>query len=455
MKRSRKLLAGVVAVGLVASLGACASGGGGTEGGGVAPTTAENCKNTIKDGVPTVTVWAWYPYFDAVVDVFNEKNGDVQVCWIDAGASADEYAKFNVTLEAGNGAPDVIMIEGDMMPGYILRGAFEDISEFGANDINGNFTEGTWGQISIGDAVYAIPVDAGPMGMYYRQDIYDEYGISVPTTWKEFAAAAEQMKDAGAEGFLANWQTNNPAFSFALLAQNGWAPFSFDISKPDEVSVNIDTEEGTEVINYWFDLIGRGLISADDRGTTDWQRNLITGKYATYVAPAWGNKNIEGIEGSDPNAQWRAAPLPQWDPENPVVTNWGGSNFAVTTQAPDKELAAQVAMGLFSDEESWKIGVEDVLFFPAYLPILESDYFSGLAKPFYGDQKMNEEVWVPAARSVERFTYGPTTQFTYNVMIETLNDMLQGNIQPDDVLATVEDRVVEDLETQGFTVTVN
>lgn len=67
---------------------------------------------------------------------------------------------------------------------------------------------------------------------------------------------------------------------------------------------------------------------------------------------------------------------------------------------------------------------------------------------------MNEEVWVPAAQAVEDFTYGPTTQFTYNAMIETLNDMLQGNVAPDEVLATVEDRVVQDLELQGFTVTV-
>lgn len=454
MRKTRRYTATFIALALAASLAACSPGNKSQseDASRPVPTSGENCKNTVKDGVPTVTVWAWYPEFDKVVDNFNAKNKDLQACWINAGAGVDEYAKFAVTLEAGKGAPDVIQVESDMLPGYALRGALADISKSGAKDLAKNYAKGTWDSVTIGKGVYAIPVDMGPLGMFYRQDIYDSYGIAVPRTWDEFADAAQKLKDAGATGSLANWQTNNAGFTIALLAQNGWDPFDYDPAKPKDISVHIDTKEGRAVLKYWFDLVDRHVISAEDRSTTDWQRNLITGGYASYIAPAWGTKNIEGIEGSDPNAQWRAAPLPQWDASDPAVTNWGGSNLAVTTQAPDKSLATRVAAGLLDDDASWKIGVDDVLLFPAYKPVLDSSSFINASKPFYGNQKMNKEVWVPAAKAVQGFTFGPTQQFLNTVMPEALADVKQGKIKPEDALAVIQERVIADLKTQGFTV---
>ena len=35
------------------------------------------------------------------------------------------------------------------------------------------------------------------MGMIYRKDIFDQYGITPPTTWAEYEAAAQKVKDAG------------------------------------------------------------------------------------------------------------------------------------------------------------------------------------------------------------------------------------------------------------------
>ena len=35
------------------------------------------------------------------------------------------------------------------------------------------------------------------MGMIYRKDIFDQYGITPPTTWAEYEAAAQTVKDAG------------------------------------------------------------------------------------------------------------------------------------------------------------------------------------------------------------------------------------------------------------------
>ena len=183
-----KILAatGVVAV-AAAALTGCSAG-----------EAEASCTNEIqKPDATQVSVWAWYPAFEEVVDLFNESHDDVQICWTNAGQGNDEYTKFSTAIESGSGAPDVIMLESEVLSSFSIRDALVDLTEFGADDVKGDYTEGAWKDVSSGDAVYAVPVDGGPMGMLYRKDILDQYGIAVPTTWDEFAAAAQALKDAG------------------------------------------------------------------------------------------------------------------------------------------------------------------------------------------------------------------------------------------------------------------
>ena len=54
------------------------------------------------------------PRLREVVDLFNENHDDVQICWTNAGQGNDEYTKFSTAIEAGSGAPDVIMLESEV-----------------------------------------------------------------------------------------------------------------------------------------------------------------------------------------------------------------------------------------------------------------------------------------------------------------------------------------------------
>ena len=87
-----------------------------------------------------VTVWAWYPEFEQVVDLFNNTHDDVQVCWTNAGQGNDEYTKFSTTIEAGSGAADVIQLENEVISSFSIRKALADISEYGAADVKDDYT---------------------------------------------------------------------------------------------------------------------------------------------------------------------------------------------------------------------------------------------------------------------------------------------------------------------------
>jgi len=438
---------GVTAIFAAVTVVAACSGGGG--GGG---SSNASCTNTIKvQDAPVVTVWAWYPAMEQVVDLFNENNDDVQVCWTNAGQGGDAYQAFSTALEAGSGAPDVMMIEAEFLGQYTIRDALVDLAPHGADAVADEYTEGAWADVTEGDAVYAIPVDGGPMGLLYRQDIFDQYGVAVPTTWEEFAAAAQQLKDAGYDGYIANFPPNWWAFVQAMAAQKGWEPFTYD-SGSTEIGIDIATPEAVEVLSFWEDLVDRDLLATDEAFTADYNASLVDGTYATYVAAAWGPGYLEGLSEADAEAVWRAAPLPQWDGAEPRHVNIGGSTFAVSEQAEDPKLAARVAMDLFGTEEAWKIGIEEAALFPLWRPVLESDYFANLEYPFFDGQQIQKDVFLEAAAGYTGFTTPPFLTQVYDQGTQQLTAMVEGQTDAAGALEGVEREVRSYAESQGFTV---
>lgn len=463
-RRDRRWLAAGIGLAVaVTGLTACSGGGGGTgtdgtdsaDGGEAASGGSEaGCTNEIKvPDAEQVTVWAWYPAFESVVDLFNESHEDIQICWSNAGQGNDEYTKFSTTIEAGSGAPDVIMLETEVLPSFIIRDALADLTEYGADEVKDNYSPGVWEDHSANGGVYAIPVDGGPMGMLYREDIFQAAGITAPpTTWDEFATAAQQLQDSGSDAVMVDFPTNGRAYLQALFDQAGSEPYAFDPDNPTEVEINLDDEGTKKVVDYWFDLVDRGLVATDDAFTTDYNTKLVDGSYAVYLAAAWGPGYLSGLEGADPDAVWRAAPLPQWDAANPVQVNWGGSAFAVTSQAKNPEAAALVAKEIFGTEEAWKIGIEEGALFPLWLPVLESDYFRDLEYPFFGGQKINQDVFMEAAAGYEGFTFSPFQNFAYDKLTEQMFAAAQGEKEPEQAVEDLQEQVVEYATSQGFTV---
>jgi raffinose/stachyose/melibiose transport system substrate-binding protein len=74
------------------------------------------------------------------------------------------------------------------------------------------------GRSSYQGNLYGLPLEQDLMGVYYNKEIFTEVGIGVPTTYDEFLAAADALKDAGyvpiAFGNRDRWPATN---TFSLL----------------------------------------------------------------------------------------------------------------------------------------------------------------------------------------------------------------------------------------------
>lgn len=463
MKRVTKALSLASAAAMMLTVAACGSSGSSSAQNSAAvhsDKTANNnasCTNTVKHkDAQKVTVWAWYPGIEDVVDDFNNTHEDLQVCWNNAGQGGPEYTKFQNTIKAGTGAPDVIQLEYEAMPQFMAgkEQHLVDLAQFGFNDHKSDYTEGSWKSVQLGteDKVYGVPVDLGPFVMYVREDIFKKYNVDVPTTWDEYAEAAQKLKDAGYDGYMTDFPLNQTAMLLAFIAQTGDDVYTYSASDPTKVKVNYDSEGTKKVLNYWKDLVDKGLVDTTDSNTTDWTTNILSGKYATWVQASWqtGYLAQSSDDGGKADSGFRIYNAPKWDDSTPDV-NQGGSAWAVTDQAKDTKAAYEVARELFGSDSAQKIGVTTGGLFPAWTKMLKSDYFKNMEVPFLGDQKPNE-ITIPVAEGYKGYSFLPFQTYAYDEQAKTLKSIYQQNKGVDDGLKALDDTLNNYAKQQGYTV---
>ena len=119
-------------------------------------------------------------------------------------AQHDEmFPKMLQEHRGGTGAYDVLNVVPAWMGDMVRAGAVEPldayVDKYGyraeLDDIGDVYREN---QMRIGDTIYGFPDDGDVFILYYRKDIFEELGLSVPTTWDEFYEVSKAITDAKA-----------------------------------------------------------------------------------------------------------------------------------------------------------------------------------------------------------------------------------------------------------------
>jgi multiple sugar transport system substrate-binding protein len=113
------------------------------------------------------------------------------------------FPKMLQEHRAGTGAYDVLSVVPAWMGDMVRAGAVEPLDEYvdkygyraELDDIGDVYREN---QMRIGDTIYGFPDDGDVLILYYRKDIFEEMGLSVPTTWDEFYEVSKAITDAKA-----------------------------------------------------------------------------------------------------------------------------------------------------------------------------------------------------------------------------------------------------------------
>ncbi|GHC33446.1 ABC transporter substrate-binding protein [Streptomyces rochei] len=433
--KRRRLVTSAVAVALGAStLAACGS----SDDGGDA-----------RSGPVSLTYWTWTPGMDKVVDLWNKGPGKEQqiTVTVKKQASGDTLVTKILTAHKAGQAPDLVQAEYQALPTLVSNDALADISGE-VDDVKGKFADGVWQQTTLGtDAVYAVPQDIGPMMFYYREDLFEQYGLEVPATWEEFARTARELKKAAPDKDLTTFSANDSGL-FAGLAQQAGARWW--TTEGEKWKVGIDDEATRKVADFWGGLVEEGAIDNQPMYTPAWNKALNTGKQIAWVSAVWAPGTLT-TAAPDTKGKWAMAPLPQWSGSENRTGSWGGSSTAVTTDSENREAAAKFAEWLNTDADALGALAKEGGIYPASTSAQLSGAF---AEPpeFFANQPDFYTKAADIAKTTAPSAWGPNVNVAYTSFKDAFGAAAKNKSDFSAALATMQKETVADLEKQGFEV---
>ncbi|AYN42817.1 extracellular solute-binding protein [Streptomyces dangxiongensis] len=428
----------LVTTALAVSLGATALAGCGSEDG-----------SKTESGPVSLTYWTWTPGMDKVVDLWNKgpgKKNRISVT-VKKQASGDTLVTKILTAHKAKKAPDLVQAEYQALPTLVSNDALADISQEvgGAKD---KFADGVWQQTTLGtDAVYAVPQDIGPMMFYYRQDLFEKYGMKVPTTWEQFAETARELKKKAPDKDLTTFSANDSGL-FAGLAQQAGAKWW--TTSGDKWKVAIDDAATRKVAGFWGGLVKEGVIDNQPMYTPSWNKALDTGKQIAWVSAVWAPGTLT-TAAPDTKGKWAMAPLPQWSLDQDATGSWGGSSTAVTTDSAHQKAAAEFATWLNTDHDALNALAEESGIYPASTSAQLSGAFSN-PPAFFANQPDFYTRAAAVAKTTAPSAWGPNVNVAYTSFKDAFGAAAKNKSDFTAALRTMQDDTVADMKKQGFEV---
>ncbi|MEV7788394.1 extracellular solute-binding protein [Streptomyces sp. NPDC088106] len=431
--KRRRLVSSAVAVTLGASaLAACGS---------------SSDDGEARSGPVSLTYWSWTPGMDKVVDLWNKGPGKKEriTVTVKKQASGDTLVTKILTAHKAGKAPDLVQAEYQALPTLVSNDALADIGDE-VGDAKSRFAEGVWQQTTLGtDAVYAVPQDIGPMMFYYREDLFKQYGLTVPATWDEFAETARKLKKAAPGKDLTTFSANDSGL-FAGLAQQAGARWW--TTSGDRWKVGINDAATKKVAEFWGGLVEEGAVDNQPMYTPAWNKALNTGEQIAWVSAVWAPGTLT-TAAPDTQGKWAMAPLPQWNEGERSTGSWGGSSTAVTTDSGNKDAAAKFAAWLNTDGEALNALAKESGIYPASTSAQLSgaftsppEYFSN-QPDFYRKAAEIAETTAPSA-------WGPNVNVAYTTFRDAFGAAAKNKSGFTAALDTMQEDTVADLKKQGF-----
>ncbi|MGW1817527.1 ABC transporter substrate-binding protein [Streptomyces sp. NPDC002125] len=415
-------------------------------------------KDTVFDGTQadvhkalhtrtTIDFWSWSPQAAEMAKAFEKEYPDITVKVTNVGGSDVAYTKLQNAMKAGSGIPDVVYMEYLAMPQFALQNSLTDLRPYAEEELSGSFSDQVWSQVETRGGVYGVPLDSGPLVLYYRPDVFEKFGIEVPTTWAEYTRAAEKLHTADPARYItADAGDGNGAA--AMIWQAGGQPFS---SSGDELSVDLSDSGTSAYAEMWGGLLHKGVIDNKvAQWSNEWRRGMADGTYATWIAGAWGGSALASHVPTA-SGKWRVARIPQYTAGANAGSLSAGSGLTVPAGSDSKAAAAGFVQWMTTGEAAADIWVKAGQV-PAAEQVLASAAWLERKDPYLGGQRANK-VYAEATASVRPgWQYLPFEPYANSVFSDTVGQAFARTTTLREGLQAWERDIVGYGKEQGFTV---
>ena len=301
-------------------------------------------------------------------------------------------------------------------------------------------------------AIYGIPYYSHAYVLWYRTNLLNKTGVAVPTTWEEFAQAAQALTDSSIDAY-GYAIPMNPDDYVATLNLHMYVFSGGGSLLNDDLTANLTSDLALEGIRYWTDLYRACSPQDSTEDTTIDQADMFYN--GTTAFDFNSGFHIEGVQTTRPDLldTISCAPLPKMnaddDDYSAVVTH---IPLVLYKNAQDPELCAEFLEFLFEEDvyidflDSVPVGM-----LPTITGISDTErYQSNEIRQRFADEEAIIQNAVLTGHAMG-FEHGPNLQaglLTSSGVIERMFlDIVENNVPVEEAAQAAEDELNELFET--------
>ena len=261
--------------------------------------------------------------------------------------SSDQYESVLQARLTGDDAPDLYTLHCNNLEVYNAAGNLADLSD---QPFVSKLYENVRDTVTIDGQVLAVPIESMAWGVLYNKAIFEECGLTPPSTLDDLKNIVEVLE---ADGYT----------PFMLAFQEQWVPqLMTALTLGDKVSGEIPdwvdrmySDEGSyEEVREIFDVIDlimqHGTDRAMEEGSEAGAADFANGKAAMFVQGTWAAGTI--LE-TNPDFELGVFALPINNNESCTRVNLSTSTtLAVHPSSKEMDLALEFANYVLDDNDS-------------------------------------------------------------------------------------------------------
>ncbi|MHA3914841.1 ABC transporter substrate-binding protein [Halovulum sp. GXIMD14793] len=289
---------------------------------------------------------------------FQEMNPDlnIETTIIDREAYKTQIRNF---LTANS--PDVATwYAANRMKPYVEAGLFEDVSDLWAEPEIAENLASTKGAMTIDGKQWGVPYTYYQWGVYYRKDIFDELGLSEPTTWEEEKANCQKIVESGRVCYTIGTKflwTAGGWFDYLNMRTNGF-DFHMQLANGE---ISWEDERVRQTFANWRELIDMGAFLPNHQ-TYSWQEALpfmVKGEAAAYLMGNFAVAPLRDAGLTDDQLDFYQFPV--INPDVELAEDAPTDTFHIPSGAENKENAKAFLRFIVSPEVQTTINAGDAL----------------------------------------------------------------------------------------------
>ena len=303
---------------------------------------------------------------------------------------------LTTSLAAGQGAPDVAMINGDWIGQYRDSPAFVNLMDppYNSESYRKDFAAYKWDQGYSADKKRFIGMswDLGPATYFYRVDIFAECGLPTePEEVARYMSTWSGVLDAARKVYIPGQRWLMP--DATILYQELFLLMDYF---NEDLTLRLDRAGDIECLNAVIEMRKNMLDMNVNMWSSEAYAAFDSGALASVVSGCWYGGFLKDFINPDGGGNWRITTLPG----NVSSSNMGGSYMAIPLQSKHHAEAwafMHHMMATTKGQNDIFLGVD---YFPSYKPAWDDPIYDE-PDPYFGGQK-TRALWRQIARELNQ-----------------------------------------------------